>query len=206
MWTRRERQVVYKKRIQRIYREERLTVRRRGGRKRAIGTRRLIETALTANQRWSLDFVSDQLTDGRRFRILTLIDELHARMPGPRWPTRRCRAGGSRGSCTTPSFGAAGRRPSSATMGQDLVERLGLHARDGVRLRQLLDIVDAVDQRIAVGLGRADPEHIQDDLGVLRSFLSQPLWSASRVRASATEEISLSWKPASARRQANALW
>lgn len=71
---RREGQVVNKKRVQRIYREERLTVRRRGGRKRAIGTRRPIETPLAANQRWSLDFVSDQMSDGRRFRILTVID------------------------------------------------------------------------------------------------------------------------------------
>lgn len=71
---RREGQVVNRKRVQRIYREERLTVRRRGGRKRAIGTRRPIETPLAANQRWSLDFVSDQMTDGRRFRILTVID------------------------------------------------------------------------------------------------------------------------------------
>ena len=63
-----------RKRVQRIYREERLTVRRRGGRKRAMGTRRPIETPLAANQRWSLDFVSDQMTDGRRFRILTVID------------------------------------------------------------------------------------------------------------------------------------
>ena len=70
---RREGRVVNKKRVQRIYREERLTVRRRGGRKRAIGTRRPIETPLAANQRWSLDFVSDQMTDGRRFRILTVI-------------------------------------------------------------------------------------------------------------------------------------
>jgi len=71
---RREGQVVNKKRVQRLYREERLTVRRRGGRKRAMGTRRPIETPLAANQRWSLDFVSDQMTDGRRFRILTVID------------------------------------------------------------------------------------------------------------------------------------
>lgn len=70
----REGQVVNKKRIQRIYREERLTVRRRGGRKRAIGTRRPLELPLAPNQRWSLDFVSDQMTDGRRFRILTVID------------------------------------------------------------------------------------------------------------------------------------
>ncbi len=40
-----------KKQVQRIYREERLTVRRRGGRKRAMGKRRPIETALAANQR-----------------------------------------------------------------------------------------------------------------------------------------------------------
>lgn len=71
---RREGQVVNRKRVQRIYREERLTVRRRGGRKRAMGTRRPIELPLAANQRWSLDFVSDQMTDGRRFRILTVID------------------------------------------------------------------------------------------------------------------------------------
>jgi putative transposase len=71
---RREGQVVNRKRVQRLYREERLTVRRRGGRKRAIGTRRPLETPLVANQRWSLDFVSDQMTDGRRFRILTVID------------------------------------------------------------------------------------------------------------------------------------
>src|SRR5271156_1684791 len=71
---RREGHAVNRKRVQRIYREERLTMRRRGGRKRAIGTRRPMETPLAANQRWSLDFVSDQMTDGRRFRILTVID------------------------------------------------------------------------------------------------------------------------------------
>src|SRR6185312_5672634 len=71
---RREGHAVNRKRIQRIYREERLTVRRRGGRKRAMGTRRPMETPVAANQRWSLDFVSDQMTDGRRFRILTVID------------------------------------------------------------------------------------------------------------------------------------
>ena len=27
------------------------------------------------NQRWSMDFVSDQLSDGRRFRIMTLVDD-----------------------------------------------------------------------------------------------------------------------------------
>ena len=72
---RREGHAVNRKRVQRLYREERLTVRRRGGRKRAMGTRRPIETPSAPNQRWSLDFVSDQLTDCRRFRILAVVDD-----------------------------------------------------------------------------------------------------------------------------------
>jgi putative transposase len=72
---RREGHAVNKKRVQRVYREERLTVRRRGGRKRAIGTRRPIEVPLVPNHRWSLDFIHDQLTDGRRFRILAVLDD-----------------------------------------------------------------------------------------------------------------------------------
>jgi putative transposase len=52
-----------------------LKVRRRGGRKRALGARRPAEVPLSPNQRWSLDFVSDQLTDGRRFRILAVVDD-----------------------------------------------------------------------------------------------------------------------------------
>ena len=72
---RREGHAVNRKRVQRLYREERLTVRRRGGRKRALGTRRPVETPAAANQRWSLDFVSDQFTDGRRFRILEVYDD-----------------------------------------------------------------------------------------------------------------------------------
>jgi putative transposase len=48
---RREGQMVNKKRVQRIYREERLTMRRRVGRKRAIGTRRPMETPHMATRR-----------------------------------------------------------------------------------------------------------------------------------------------------------
>lgn len=50
-------------------------MRRRGGRKRAMGTRRPMLIPLGPNERWSLDFVSDQLTDCRRFRILTIVDD-----------------------------------------------------------------------------------------------------------------------------------
>lgn len=59
----------------RLYREERLTVRRRGGRKRALGTRAPMAIPLDRSLRWSLDFVADTLMSGRRFRILTLVDD-----------------------------------------------------------------------------------------------------------------------------------
>ena len=72
---RREGYVVNHKRLFRLYREEKLAVRRRGGRKRAIGTRAPMLVPLAPNERWSLDFVSDQFTDGRRFRILTVVDD-----------------------------------------------------------------------------------------------------------------------------------
>ena len=63
------------KKLFRLYREERLSVRRRGGRKRALGTRAPAAIPQEPNQRWSLDFVSDTLDDGRRFRILVVVDD-----------------------------------------------------------------------------------------------------------------------------------
>jgi len=72
---RREGHLVNHKRLFRLYREEKLTVRKRGCRKRAIGTRAPMLIPMAANDRWSLDFVSDQLTDGRRFRILAVVDD-----------------------------------------------------------------------------------------------------------------------------------
>ena len=72
---RREGIVVNHKRLFRLYREEKLSVRKRGGRKRALGTRAPMLVPLMPNQRWSLDFVSDQFTDCRRFRVLTVIDD-----------------------------------------------------------------------------------------------------------------------------------
>jgi putative transposase len=63
------------KRLFRLYREEKLGVRKRKGRKRALGVRAPIPAAQGINDRWSLDFVHDQLTDGRRFRILTVVDD-----------------------------------------------------------------------------------------------------------------------------------
>ena len=72
---RREGYVVNHKRLFRMYREEKLSVRRRGCRKRALGTRAPMVIPMAPNERWSLDFVSDQLTDGRRFRVMTVVDD-----------------------------------------------------------------------------------------------------------------------------------
>jgi putative transposase len=72
---RREGVTVNHKRLFRLYREEKLSVRKRGGRKRSLGTRAPMLVPLMPNQRWSLDFVSDQFTDCRRFRVLTVIDD-----------------------------------------------------------------------------------------------------------------------------------
>ena len=63
------------KKLRRLYTEERLQVRLRKGRKRAAGPRVPLTVPEGPNQRWSLDFVSDTLTDGRRFRILTMVDD-----------------------------------------------------------------------------------------------------------------------------------
>jgi putative transposase len=72
---RREGIVLNWKRLYRLYREERLMVRKRRGRKRALGTRAPMAIPQGANQRWSLDFVSDALACSRKFRILTVVDD-----------------------------------------------------------------------------------------------------------------------------------
>ncbi len=63
------------KKLRRLYREENLSVRRRKGRKRALGTRAPMLVPLMPNQRGSLDFVSDTFGASRRFRILAVNDD-----------------------------------------------------------------------------------------------------------------------------------
>jgi putative transposase len=72
---RREGIVMNHKKLRRLYREERLQVRRRSGRKRAVGTRAPMALPQGPNQRWSLDFLSDAFADGRRLRILAIVDD-----------------------------------------------------------------------------------------------------------------------------------
>ena len=68
--------VVNRKKTQRIDREDGLKVRRRGARRRAIGTRAPIPAASRPNARWPLDCVHDQFVCGRRFRILNVVDDV----------------------------------------------------------------------------------------------------------------------------------
>jgi putative transposase len=64
------------KKVYRLYREEGLTVRRRRGRKRASGTRAPMKAAERPNDIWMLDFMSDVLDSGRRFRVFAVEDQL----------------------------------------------------------------------------------------------------------------------------------
>jgi putative transposase len=80
-------------RIYRLYREEGLSVRKRRVRRRAVGTRAPILVEARPNARWSLDFVHDQFANGRRFRILNIVDDVTreclAAIPDTSIPGRR---------------------------------------------------------------------------------------------------------------------
>lgn len=64
------------KRVERIYREESLQLPRKRGKKRGVSNRaNILIVPGEPNERWSMDFMSDSLCDGRRFRILTIVDD-----------------------------------------------------------------------------------------------------------------------------------
>ena len=85
---RREGGMINRKKTQRLYREEGLTVRRRRSRRRAVGTGAPAPVLALSNQRWSLELgvtrpsslrfeiVHDQMASGRRFRVLNMVDEV----------------------------------------------------------------------------------------------------------------------------------
>ncbi len=70
----REGLVVNHKRTERLYKEERLSLKIRKRKKRASNIRLELPQATKPNQRWSMDFVQDKLWSGRRFRALTIVD------------------------------------------------------------------------------------------------------------------------------------
>ena len=61
--------------VYRLYKEEGLGLRKRpAGQRRAVVHRQERFKPTGPNQVWAMDFVSDQLSDGRRFRSLTVVD------------------------------------------------------------------------------------------------------------------------------------
>ena len=66
------------KRVYRLYRLEGLGMRPRKPRRHVTACRRIERLVVTeVNENWSMDFMSDQLYDGRRIRLLTLVDNFN---------------------------------------------------------------------------------------------------------------------------------
>lgn len=77
----REGWVLNHKKVYRLYHAENLMVRTRKKKRRASQLRLLPPLPTGENQRWSIDFVADQLATGRRFRIFTMIDIFSRQSP-----------------------------------------------------------------------------------------------------------------------------
>jgi putative transposase len=95
-----------RKRTYRIYREERLSVRRRRRKRVAAAPREALPVPEQPNVRWSMDFVADTLGDGRTFRVLNVVDdfsrealatEVGRSIPGSRVARVLDRVAGARG-------------------------------------------------------------------------------------------------------------
>jgi putative transposase len=78
---RREGHLINHKRTERLYKEEGLSLRRKKSRKRISHLRVVMDKPERINQHWSMDFVSDSLYNGRRFRVLTVVDDLSRECP-----------------------------------------------------------------------------------------------------------------------------
>jgi len=69
------------KKIERIYTEEKLALRRRKRRKKFVGPRVPLPVATRPNQYLAMDFVEDRLTNGRKIRTLTIVDTFTRKTP-----------------------------------------------------------------------------------------------------------------------------
>ncbi len=67
--------------VYRIYKEEGLEVRTKRCRRRVSALRIVLPAATSPNERWNMDFMSDSLHDGRRFRVLTIVDHFTRESP-----------------------------------------------------------------------------------------------------------------------------
>jgi len=113
-------------------------VHRRKGRRRAVGERAPIGLPAAPNQRWSLDFLADQLGNGRRFRILAVIDDfsreclaavVDTSLPGMRVVRELDRLVALRGG---PAAMVSDNRPPEGGR-SDLRSRRGQQAAEGLR-------------------------------------------------------------------------
>ena len=77
----REGLVINHKRTERLYREEGLALRKKRRRKGAAGARVIIPLPQRTNERWSMDFVTDSIVTGRRFRVLAIVDDYTRECP-----------------------------------------------------------------------------------------------------------------------------
>jgi putative transposase len=73
--------VINHKRTERIYREEGLALRRKRRRKGAAVSRVVMPSAQRSNEHWSMDFVTDSIVTGRRFRALAIVDDYSRECP-----------------------------------------------------------------------------------------------------------------------------
>lgn len=78
---RREGHLINHKRTERLYREEGLSLRMKKRKKRTSHLRVVMDGPERINQHWSMDFVSDSLYNGRRFRVLTIVDDFSRECP-----------------------------------------------------------------------------------------------------------------------------
>ena len=77
----REGLVINHKRTERLYREEGLALRKKRRRKGSAGVRVILPVPQRINERWSMDFVTDSIVTGRRFRSLTIVDDFSRECP-----------------------------------------------------------------------------------------------------------------------------
>ncbi len=79
---RREGWHVNHKRVHRLYQLEGLKIRAKRPRRHVSSSRREVRTTATRrDERWSMDFMSDELFDGRRVRVLTIVDHFTRESP-----------------------------------------------------------------------------------------------------------------------------
>ena len=141
---------INRKKTQRLYREEGLTVRRRKGRKRAVGCRAPAPVPALPNQRWSLDFVHDQMATGRRFLVFNVVDDV----------TRECLA-------AVPDTSISGKRVARELT--DLIARRGkpgmIVSDNGTDLERGVGMVRCRQDRMALHhAGQTDPERLHRKL------------------------------------------